>query len=359
MAKSKKRANKRAREAAEALQEAQAEQAAQTSLLQEEDELFVLDSQGTSGGIAAKAVQEAKRQKRTFQDERVAKLQAKYTPDQLTKMANEGKKRMPKKATLLNRGIKVKKEKAFDLWDAEEDQDPTNKKKTPKVELSVQAGQSYRPDSAQHQVVLKQAVRVEVARQKAELDRDGSQVATGMRPETRALLFEDSSSDSSSDEEEGDAPVGTVDIQRHRATEKKTRAQRNKERRHRVSLAIQKAAKKGKKMMKQVNEIPKFEKEMRRAQAKKAVTNTTTDAPLSLEQRISQKQPLHAPTLPVTLKVSATLRTLQPVGNAPMTVLHQAMESVVQTVGTRRKKHRRAKAVKGAKNNIGFAAIKG
>lgn len=187
----------------------------------------------------------------------------------------------------------------------------------------ARAGQSYRPDPEAYKAVVNDAISLEMRRKKAQ-DHARAPLATGMSPETRALLVGDSDSEESEEEEEND---GTDVVAIRKRPDKLTRAERNKQKRLRAEKAIQVKQKETKKLMNSVAEIPRFKKEIKKKERtmeekraeieeKKLLTKPTPGK--GVLQRMSDQDPIHAPTLPVALEEEhkdSSLRTIKPKGS--------------------------------------------
>jgi len=198
------------------------------------------------------------------------------------------------------------------------------------------AGQSYRPDPQQYSQAVQQAVDVEIRRNLASAEAKAP-LANGMSEATRALLVGDSSDEEESDNDDeqqqqqqdasAEKTTTTTDTIIRKRPEKMTRAERNKQKRLRQEKVMQQKAKQQKKLENSVAEIPKikkdFKKQQREMQTKKEqleeikAQNKTTPGKNVLI-RVSQKDPIHAPTIPVSLEAEhkdASLRTLKPKGS--------------------------------------------
>jgi nucleolar protein 53 len=304
-------------------------------------DLFVLD---TTAALVPKD-QELKKDKGTtlskprIVDEKVQALLQKHDAATLQKMASNNKKK--RKAT---------DAPAFDLWEQKEEEEATTvkrmagvapphihrknsraaapAKKHPQVAIDVaQSGQSYHPDPHEHQNVIGEALALELRRQEAE-EYKNTPITTGMSAETRALLMgDDHDDDESSDEEEAPTVL-------HKQKEKLTRAQRNRQKRIRAEQKELKERKIAKKRMNAISQAKKLSKEL----AKQQEQNQNRKEQLALLkkeqartpgkgvfQHVSEKNPLHAPTLPVALSddLSGALRTMKPKGS----LLTDRMES--------------------------------
>ena len=303
-------------------------------------DLFVLD---TTAALIPKD-QEPKKKSTTLSkprvvDEKVQALLYKHDAATLQKMANPKKRKADAPA--------------FDLWEQkEEDEAPIVKrmagvapphihqkansraaapaKKQPQVAIDVaQSGQSYHPDPQEHQNVIGEALALELRRQEAE-EYKNTPISTGMSDETRALLMgDDDEEEESSDDEDEDTPTVL-----HKQKEKLTRAQRNRQKRIRAEQKELHERKTAKKRMNAISQAKKLSKEL----AKQQEQNQQRKAQLALLkkeqartpgkgvlQHVSEKNPIHAPTLPVALSddLSGTLRTMKPKGS----LLTDRMES--------------------------------
>ena len=197
------------------------------------------------------------------------------------------------------------------------------------IDTSLTAGQSYHPDPVQHEKLLNAAIQMEVARQQA-LDQARTPISTGLSQETRALLTKDDSDDDDDDDDdvgEGMNQEGTSmavgDIPKR--LNKLTTAQRNKQKLRRQQEAILKKQKEAKKNLND-GEIPKYQKDIKRQQQlslqrqlqKIQQQQTKIESnPLGAKCEMVQSRlnPILAPTLPIALRSSASLRTIQPKGS--------------------------------------------
>ena len=214
--------------------------------------------------------------------------------------------------------------------------------KPPKSTVSVDvahSGQSYNPDAVQHQIVMKEAVQVELKRQQAEKQKDAP-ISAGMSEETRALLVGDSDtsddesndSNASDDEESGNTGDQKVILKK---SEKMTRAQRNKQKRLRAEKFELEQRKRQKKIQNAVAEAKTIAKRLRKeeqeAQQKKLELQKLKDKTKNARvkgknviQQLANENPLEAPTLPVALPSElrngsggggASLRTIKAKGS--------------------------------------------
>ncbi|GAX17227.1 hypothetical protein FisN_10Lh081 [Fistulifera solaris] len=366
------RAKKRAREAVEAMQERQAE-AAESLAHQPDEALFVVDKTGKETLSQPKRQKKelSKTQNKKSDEEQVQKLIERHNNDaeKLAQLAAQGKSDASQKR-LIRRSLKGLTEAKFDLWNSNESEkvNSRSKSKTPISGVAVdvaKSGQSYCPDPTAHRKVVENAIHVEKARNAAVLYRDTPQ--EGMSEETRALLIYDSDTD---EDEEGNDGKGTLAVGKiPKRTDKKTRAQRNKEKRLRREHAELQSRRKEKKLLGQVGEIGRYRKEIKqhekhRQELKSKIEQTkAAEKPkgADLHEKLSQEDPIRAPTLPVALpsEVSGgvSLRALKPKGNlaaerqASLYDRNLVPKPTNNTVHCRGKK--RKKSLKGARNKVG------
>ena len=387
------RAKKRVREAVEELQEQQAADAASQSVrAQKDDELFVLDYEPKNNiALPTKKQKRAKKQQQQRVEEqgKVAQLIKKYggNADQLAKVARRGRSAMQ---NARRRSLRGKTKANFDLWDSEESKKSTSKDsvivadQSKQVPITAKAqrpkvaavavdiakpGQSYHPDPVGHKIVLRDALEVELARETAVREQKAP-VSTGMSAETRALLVGDTDSEDEecddSDGEEEEVPdlnmaVGPLPTR----ADKKTRAQRNKEKRLRQAQAIVRKRKASKKLVNEISEVHRYSKEFKRdvrkkEEQKQAQKPAAPTPGTNLHLKLSQQTPMQAPTLPVALSSeleSVSLRTIQPKGSLATDRLVSLMDRNLAPKPTNNPNHfrgkRRKKAVKGSRNNQG------
>ncbi|GAX18705.1 hypothetical protein FisN_10Hh081 [Fistulifera solaris] len=366
------RAKKRAREAVEAMQERQAE-AAESLAHQPDEALFVVDKTGKETLSQPKRQKKelSKAQNKKSDEELVQKLIERHNNDaeRLAQLAAQGKFDASQKR-LTRRSLKGSTRANFDLWDSNESEaTATSKSKTATNSVAVdvaKSGQSYCPDPTAHRKVVENAIHVEKARNAAVEYRDTPQ--QGMSEETRALLIYDS--DTEEEEEEDDDGKETLAVGKiPKRTDKKTRAQRNKEKRLRREHAELQSRRKEKKLLGQVGEIGRYRKEIKqhekqRQELKSKIEQTkAAEKPkgADLHEKLSKEDPIRAPTLPVALpsEVSGgvSLRALKPKGNlaaerqASLYDRNLVPKPTNNTVHCRGKK--RKKSLKGARNKVG------
>lgn len=321
MAKTRKTAAaKRRRELRDALQEEQAEQVAQRTAVPDE-QLFVVDRTGDASMNSTKRAKvETEHESRlSAQEQRqIDQLVSKHSVEALQKMAQP-------KAQRKQRGARTPTN--YDLWASEEAETTTNTNTSshrpvggikrdhvvPKHQAAQRrslatpvllpaAGQSYQPDPKAHQQTLQQAFQVEERRHKAQKYLE-TPISQGLLPETRALLVGSDDDNSDDDASIDGGPVGPLPER----TDKLTRAQRNKQKRLRVQRAIEDKARKNKKLLKQVGEIPRYKKELQKQQ---------DETPqIKKEPKVYQPDPLTVPTLPFALQSAGSLRTVRPKGD--------------------------------------------
>lgn len=182
------------------------------------------------------------------------------------------------------------------------------------------SGQSYHPDPAQHQDVIGEALALELRRQEADAYK-AAPISAGLSEETKALLV---GSDDEEESDEDDNDNDEVLVQKKK--DKLTRAQRNKQKRHRAELKEIFERKQAKKLMNSVAELKKYSKELSKKQmeskeqkaiVKKLKEQTERTLGKDVFQYLSQKDPSNVPSLPVALtsELSSSLRTVKPKGS--------------------------------------------
>jgi nucleolar protein 53 len=208
---------------------------------------------------------------------------------------------------------------------------PTRKQQAVAVDVA-QSGQSYHPDPTHHQNVIGEALALELRRQEAQDYRDAP-ISTGMSEETKALLLGDSDDETSSDEDDDTTLTSTATVL-HKQRQKLTRAQRNRQKRIRAEEKAMQERKIAKKRLNAIAEAKtlskQLEKQERLNKARKAELASIKQQQArtlgtSVVQQVSERNPLHAPTLPVALsdEISGSLRTMKPKGS----LLSDRMES--------------------------------
>jgi len=228
-----------------------------------------------------------------------------------------------------------------------------NAQSSVKVE-PAQPGQSYRPDEEQHQDVIGEALSIELRRQEA-LEYKNAPIGGGkLLDETLALIVHSSDEDSSDDEDE-DAEMTNI---RHKRKEKLTRAQRNKQKRHKARLFELSERRRKKKLLHQFDESKKASKEVRKVEAAKIARREEINTlkaekmakPLGTNVigKLSERDPINAPSLPVALTdelKDGSLRTVKPKGS----LLTDRMESMISRKMANRKADHKKKVVHGKK----------
>lgn len=377
------RAKKRIQEAKEELQEQQAEIAGAAHVVNKPNEqLFVLDTTAAQSvpGFAGKPKKRNPKKELSHVDEKkVNALLEKHDAAELEKIVKNNKTRVQraKKKQKVAGNIQA----TFDLWGVESPAMQTEKKnqeakekpalispgigtamagtfpghiKTNKHQpamahpkknkmLAVQvahAGQSYHPDVSHHEDVLGEALALELRRTQVQ-NYQKAPLSAGMSAKTKSLLLGDD--DSSSDEEEDDDDKETdmndgEPVITKKKAEKLTKAQRNKQKRHRVLEKEIADRKREKKLLNSLSNVKKWKKEMtKEEQAKKErqtlLAQLKKDSERTLGHNVWQRKsskkfdaPLHVPTLPVALRgeLQSSLRSVQPKGS----LLQDRMESL-------------------------------
>ena len=195
------------------------------------------------------------------------------------------------------------------------------------------SGQSYHPDPSKHQDIIGEALALELRRKEAD-DYNKTSVSQGMSEETKALLIRsddehDSDDDDDDDDEHdknGDGSLGPLS-QLTKRPEKLTKAQRNKQKRHRALETEIKERKRSKKLLNSVSELKRYQRELRkkdetdkaRREFIKEQKQEAERKPLgtNLWQSMSQQDPVETPALPVALteELQSSLRSIKPKGS--------------------------------------------
>jgi len=401
------RAKKRAKVNLDEVQEKQAEQVASAGVSTKRNaDLFVLD---VTGGTVPHSEQQPKKKHKketglSDKDQQaIAKLLEKHDSKELKDLASKGSAIVNTKNRVRTKGLRSQTKANYDLWDAADDDGVAAKRVTPantgmrdrlagvrpdqhalvkarraqkpkKAGLAVdvaKGGQSYRPDPVSHKQLIEKAVGFEQRRQEA-VNYMEAPISKGLSEETRALLLGDSDSeedmDVEEDNEQDDGPVGEMP----KRANKLTRAQRNKKQRLRQEQAVLDKRKKNKRLMNEVGEIPRYNKEMkhhrRTKQGERELVETTKRnlKPLGkdVDHKLSQKDPVGAPTLAVALSSelkSNSLRTIRPKGSLVedrISSLRDRKLAPTRAVldGNAKKYYgrRRKLATRGTKNNEAF-----
>jgi nucleolar protein 53 len=404
------RAKKRARSAVDELQEKQADQLAKASVTDKKDtELFVLDVTGESVH-PSQQVERKKRKKETGLSEKDKEAVAKFVEKhkgsaaKLKELAAQGRLTAANsKRRVHTKGVRGQTAAKFDLWENNHDavvavsKDVVAANKivahTPGIGMSLagisaphalvntrraqapsqkglavdlaRSGQSYHPDPVAHKAFITKAYGIEKRRQDA-VDYIETPISNGLSEETRAMMVGESDSEEEEEEEEGnDGPVGLMP----KRALKLTKAERNKKKRVREEKAVVDRRRVNKKLMNEVSEIGRYNKESKKKTREKAAQKEREETLKRLkkprgadvEQKISNSNPLKAPTLPIGLssELKSSLRTIKPKGSLLVDRLSsfrdRKMAPARSTIDGRKKKfhgnRRRKMAVKGTKNN--------
>jgi nucleolar protein 53 len=211
-----------------------------------------------------------------------------------------------------------------------------HQKKNKMLALQVaHSGQSYHPDKMQHEDVLGEALAVELRRTQVE-NYKNAPLSSGMSAKTMSLLLGDD--DSSSEDEDGDEMVDEEELVSKKKVEKLTKAQRNKQKRHRALEMEIADRKKQKKLLNSVQNLKKWKKELTKEEQEQkerqeALAQLKKDSERTLGHNVWERKsskrfdaPLHVPTLPVALRgeLQSSLRSVQPKGS----LLQDRMESL-------------------------------
>jgi nucleolar protein 53 len=236
-------------------------------------------------------------------------------------------------------------------------------RKTIKVDLA-QPGQSYRPDKEQHQDVIGEALSIELRRKEAQDYTEAPIGGGGMSADTLALLV-GSSDEESSDEEDDEYDVDITSTTPMKRKEKLTRAQRNKQKRVKALQVAIEERKRVKKLLNSVQDAKKISKEIRKEEFERVTRRKEINAlkeeekarPLGINivEKLSQLDPINAPSLPVALTEElkdGTLRTVKPKGS----LLTDRLESMIsrkmanrKTTDTKRMAQGKKRRMKGGK----------
>lgn len=269
-----------------------------------DDALFVLDTDGQ--GLKKRRKKMAAEEKKLVAggvvlSQNVKKALKAHSAEELVKIAVKGRKSLERKG---RQGHAIKKEKPHDLWDAAPASTAgTNKNKNkkkqqqklvtrggivpgthisevlnpklttrtevekfrrePKKKKNIvtvapaHAGQSYNPDFEAHQDMLGMAVAVENRRKEVK-DEEKAPVMELSEKTKSILVGEDYESEESDSDGEEDGPVNKV----VRRDGKKTKAQRNKQKKHKQLVLLQQQKKEEKQKLNQLTELKKNKREV-------------------------------------------------------------------------------------------------
>ncbi|KAL3906336.1 MAG: hypothetical protein SGILL_009311 [Bacillariaceae sp.] len=362
----KLRAKKRSTADAEDNLQVQAKQVAVAEVVNKADEeLFVLDTTAIVPSKIQQEKKEAKKRKYTSsakEEAQIQKLVDGHTPEELQQLAEKAK------ATRNHAKIKAKVQPSFDLWN--DDAKPAStvvakkKQKTSEGEIKsafngvagivpsshvkitttkplpatgkavtidvAKSGQSYNPDQQEHKSAITEALKVETKREYAQKEHKAP-VSQGLKPETKALLLGDSDSEDDSDNDDDDArddgDSSNDDRPIQKRPEKLTRAQRNKQKRHRLGMKefqerkrqkkLQNEAGHAKTIVKNLTKEEKAQKE-RKEEMEKLKTASERVKGKDVYQQLAEENPRFAPTYPVALPSDlkkGSLRTIKPKGS--------------------------------------------
>jgi Nop53 (60S ribosomal biogenesis). len=226
----------------------------------------------------------------------------------------------------------------------------------------AQPGQSYRPDKEQHQDAIGEALSIEIRRNEA-LEYKRTPIGNGQLSEETMALIVGSSDDESSDEEESD--LEDVVIAHQKRTEKLTRTQRNKQKRVKAERVALEERRRKKKLMNQLEQAKKVAKEIKEEEAVKIARRQEINAlrverdsqPVGVNvfEKISELDPINAPSLPVALTdelKNGSLRAIKPKGS----LLTDRLESMISRKMANRKSKEKKKVVQGKRRNITLGA---
>jgi nucleolar protein 53 len=227
------------------------------------------------------------------------------------------------------------------------------------VELA-QPGQSYRPDEEQHQDVIGEALSIELRRKEA-LDYAKAPIGGGQMSERTLSLLVGSSDEESSDDEDDDDTEMISANKAIKREEKLTRAQRNKQKRVKALETELQARKRAKKLLHELHETGHISKQIKKKEAErilqkeeiKAIKEEERSKPIGINvlEKLSQLDPIHAPSMPVALTEElkgGSLRTVKPKGS----LLTDRMESLVSRKMANRKALVKKKVVQGKRRKM-------
>ncbi|KAG7368729.1 ribosome biogenesis protein Nop53/GLTSCR2 [Nitzschia inconspicua] len=383
------RAKKRGTEAAEEIVETTAVRVEEDVVRQQANEdLFVIDTTAIvpSQKQLLKKQQSKKRnyQNSAKEEAQIQKLVESHSADELKKLATTTGQAAATKHAKIKGAVKP----TFDLWGTDDSENSNNKRhkvaavapagikpaahmhigttralpsKSTSVSLELAtAGQSYNPDKKEHKNAIVQALTVETKRELAEKEHK-EPVSKGLSEETKALLLGDSDSDDdSSDGEEEEQQQGD-DVIIKKRPEKLTRAQRNKQKRHRLELnkiqerkrlkKLQTAAGQAKMIAKQLKK-QEAEKKERKEQVEKLKAENQRIKGKDVYQQLAVENPRFAPTYPVALpdelKAGSSLRTVKPKGS----LVTDRMVSLMDRDMTAKKQLKRKMRVEGKRRKV-------
>jgi nucleolar protein 53 len=347
----RKRADRAAESLADATVEAQLEEIVESKA---DDELFVLDTAPQQNVLSKKEKQRLEEERRTGKKSKrglsekdqkhVAKLIKSLRGDaeRIAKHAEEGRKSMGtqkshRDGTILNKELGItRREVSYDLWSSVTDAKADKKQKKESKRTSkrnmvavdvAQGGQSYHPDQEEHQNMIGEALALEVSRNEA-IQYEREPLSNGMSEETLAVLIQSDDEEEESDEEEQTEEKDALSFKPLKMKGKLTKAQRNKQKRHRrLQLELQRRRKE-KKLLNSVNEVKKVKKQLDREEreqsAKKEELSRVKEEEFSkplggnLHEALLKANPTKALSLPVALtselEEGGSLRSMRPKG---------------------------------------------
>lgn len=375
----------------------------------DDGELFVIDDVGNVP--LQKRLQSEVRKKRERKEalpeqleRKVRKMLKKHDGDKVSDMAKEGRRNLDIKELKRRRSRKQNKTNgAFDLWDADGDDNgtagksrvvpvtrgvppsmggtapvilkaqskesrthpnavPTNrlrkersmakKKARPTVAVEVALpGQSYRPDREQHQDAVGEALAIELQRKEAE-DYKTKPLSGDNHDE-----LNNNGSDSSDSEDDMDTANSNTPTVPKKRPEKLTKAQRNRQKRAQAQTREAQARKKQRLALHDVTEVRKLTKVISRhertcEEKRKVVSQQkeeTRNIPLGTDL-YKTTDPLHVPALPVALTEdlnnNGTLRTIKPKGS----IMLERLQSLTQrNMANKKSLYKKKNVVQGKK----------
>ncbi|KAL7470227.1 hypothetical protein ACHAXS_010467 [Conticribra weissflogii] len=207
-------------------------------------------------------------------------------------------------------------------------------------------GQSYRPDGELHQEAIGEALSIEIRRKEALEEKERPVGGDGLSDFTKRFMVgssdeeeeeedeEEEENEEENDENETNTKGNNINLRRPTLLKKKeklTKAQRNKQKRHKALLTQIQHQKRLKSFHHQLQEVRKHAKDvqrsellhLRRQEELSRLREDKKNEPLgkNLWNALAEKDPIRAPALPVALTEElaehggGTLRTLAPKGS--------------------------------------------
>jgi len=248
------------------------------------------------------------------------------------------------------------------------------KKKQVAVEI-CHPGQSYKPDEEHHQDAIGEALAIEIKRKEAIAYKEGPLGGTdGLSEKTLSVMIHssDEEDEDSSDDENTNTEATSTTFKKRQ--EKLTRAQRNKQKRHKQMLASHKLLKKNKKLLSDIHpsntktvlkKIRKHEEDLK--EKKKVVTQLKLEKEKipqgsNMYHKLMNEDPVRVPSLPVALTEDLKkkddngdgddtygLRTVKPKGS----LIQERLHSLIDRKMAGKRTYKRKNLVQGKKKKPG------